>query len=418
MLSKQEFFSKPKYSTLSTKEKEARWQQYRSSNRLGKTTGGRNRSTRIKIAKPGGQATLHLRMTPCAVDYMKSLVTPFSLTQPACIPDLHAVPSKKIRVKCRGVFSTGTTGDGQCVALPACTSNQGSIVYITDPTYALGPTIQSSVAAGVTGPVCSKIPYDSTVFAGATTGGIRSRLVGFGVRIRYIGPELARSGQITGFREPDNAGTIGLTYDRVRALSTSKTFSNKRQWIYASYRPVQPAEYEYSPFACSPEVPGATASSSSTPLGFVISGTTDTSGNPGPAPFEYETISFIEYIGNIDNVSHTHVDVIGMSHVRNSLPVKSVSDNLVHTAKTAAGQLSASLRQAAPAIGAGVLGYHLLAKGSSAEQAAAAASEATAAAEGGFLSSVKHFGTEAFDWLGEAAPEAMEALEVAAAVAA
>lgn len=417
-ISRQEFFAKPKYASLSNKSKEARWQQHKSAQKLGRATSGRNRSTRIKVAGPANKRHLSLAMTPCAVDYMKSLVTPFSLTQPACIPDLHAVPSKKVRVKYRGVFSTGTTGDGQCVALPACTTNQGSIVYITDATYALGPTLQNSLVAGISGPVNPKIPYGSSAFAGTTTGGIRSRLVGFGVRIRYIGPEISRSGQIVGFREPDNSNALGLTYDRVRSLTTSKTFSNKRQWVYATYRPVQPGEYEYSPFPCSPEVPGATVNTSAATLGFTISGTTDSSGNPGPAPFEFETVSFIEYIGNIDNISHTHVDVIGMSHVRNALPGKSVTDNLVHTAGTAVHSLTKSLQNAAPVIGAGVLGYHMLAKGSSAEAAEAAAAEASTAAEGGILSTVKHFGGEAFDWLEGAAPEALEVAEGLAAGAA
>lgn len=414
MLSRQEFFSKPKYRNLSAKEKESRWQQYKMSQRVARTTNGKSRSTRIKVSPKGN---LRLAMSPCAVDYMKALVTPFSLSAPACIPDLHAVPSKKIRVKSRGTFSTGVSGIGQCVALPWCTVKDYSTLYATDATYSLGSVIGDSLVAGINSQSVLKFPYASGEFAASVSGGIRARLVGFGLRIRYIGPELARSGQIVGFREPDNSDTIGLTHDRIRSLTTSKTFSNKRQWIYAMYRPVQPAEYEFTQYACAPEVPGAAATTAFANLGFVISGTTDSAGNPGPAPFEYETVHFVEYIGNIDNISHSHVDVMGMSHVRNSLPSKSTSDSVVHTVKEAAGHLSKSLQSAAPVVGAGVLGYHLLAKGSSAEAAEAAAAEASTAAEGGILSTIEHFGSSALDWLGAEAPAALEVAETLAPMA-
>jgi hypothetical protein len=348
-------------------------------------------------------------MTPCAVDYAKALATPFSLSAVACIPDLHAVPSKKLRVKTRGVFSTGTGGHGQLVMNPWCTASDANLLFGTDATSALGPIV-AQVGLGLLFIKPTKMPYATTDFAGNLTGGVRARLVGAGLRIRYIGPEISRSGQIVGFREPDNVTTTGLSFDRIRSLSTSKTFSNKRQWTYCTYRPVQPSEYEYSPYPCTPEAPGKTVGSFDLTQGFVISGTTDSSGNPGPAPFEFEAISFIEFIGNIDNITRTHVDVVGMSHVRNALPSKSVSDSMLHTAKEVAHKLEGSLRSAAPVIGAGVLGYHMLAKGSSAEAAELAAEEASSAASGGFFSTVKHFGSEALDWLGAESAEAVEAL--------
>lgn len=412
-LSKREFMNKRKYEHLTLKEREKRWQQYRMSSKLSKTTGGKTTSTKIRSVNN----RLNLKMTPCAVDYMKALATPFSLSSPACIPDLHAVPSKKVRIKTRGTFSTGTTGDGQCIGLPWCNANNASNVFISTSTYVGGPTVAGSGTAGIDGPYAAKTPYASAEFAATTTGGIRARTVGYGIRIRYIGPEISRSGQIVGFREVDNETTLTYTYDRLRSLTTSKTFGNKRQWVYAMYRPVQPAEYEYTQWPCSPENPGSSVSSSPANVGFVISGTTDSSGNPGPAPFEYETIKFVEYIGNIDNVSHTHVDVVGMSHVRNSLPSKSTTDSLIHTATSVSHQLTKSLSSAAPVIGAGVLGYHLLAKGSSAEVAEAAAADASQAASGGILNTIKHFGSEAFDWLGEEAEAAEGVAEMLAPLA-
>lgn len=42
------------------------------------------------------------------------------------------------------------------------------------------------------------------------------------------------------------------------------------------------------------------------------------------SPFEYEIIRYVEYIGTISNISKSHVDLVGMSDIRNSLPEKSV----------------------------------------------------------------------------------------------
>jgi hypothetical protein len=401
---KQQSINKPKFAGLSNKEKEKRWAQYKMSQRANKMP-GRTTSTRVRVRNDA----LHLKMTPCAVDYAKALVTPFSLSTAACIPDLHAVPSKKVRVKTRGVFSTGVGGNGQLIMVPWCTANDTTLIFGTDAASNIGPLV-AQAGAGITFFPATKLPYKIQDFASFTVGGIRARLVGAGVRIRYIGPEISRSGQIVGFREPDNTSCTSLSFDRIRSLATSKTFSNKRQWTYCSYRPVQPSEYEYSPFPCSPESASKTSSSFDLTQGFVISGTTDSSGNPGPAPFEFEAIQFIEYIGNIDNITHTHVDVVGMSHVRNALPGKSVTDSMLHTAKEVAHNLESSLKSAAPAIGAGVLGYHLLAKGSSSEAAGLAAEEASSAASGGFFSTIKHFGSEALDWLGAETAEAASAM--------
>ncbi len=304
----------------------------------------------------------YIRLSHCAADYANALIMPFSLHKPACIPDLHAVPSKKIRVVNRGTFSTGTGGYGQIVMIPWCGSNDSSDVIYSLSNFALGETL---VKAGVgidANAFNSKLPYPGSAWQGNTTGGIRHRVVGAGLRIRYIGPESARSGQIVGFREPDNYGTDGLSYSRMRQLETSETFRNSENWHYVMYRPANPAEYEFSPNPCASQDVGQTVATSFMSQGFVITGTTDINGNPSPAPFEWETVRFIEYIGNIQSVTRTHVDVQGMSHVRNGLPVKSSTANPLSYVSHAVQGITKSLQEAAPSVGAGALAYHVLSK--------------------------------------------------------
>lgn len=338
------------------KQQEARWAQYlisrrnvRNERRMGKTRG-------IKLKARGDKLTM--MMSPCAKHYFATQVSPFSLKTPACIPDLHAIPSKKIRVKSRFTFSTGLNGFGWCVVSPWCNANGSTVAGFTLPTYG-GPniiTIPGTIVTGTSSYAETKLPYSSGQFqAAGSQPGIQARTVGFGMRIRYIGPESSRSGQIVGLRHPDNESLVGFSDTQIRTYESAKTFANKKDWVYALYRPVQPREYEFSPDDCT----ASDGINFKWSIAFTITGTTDINGNPSPAPFEAELIRFVEYIGSIDNITQTHVDVQGVGVVRNSLPVKSVhNDNMKHVL-TAASRANTALQAAAPVIGGAIGGYQL-----------------------------------------------------------
>lgn len=188
---------------------------------------------------------------------------------------------------------------------------------------ALGTPVGSPVVppAGTVVLPMTKLPYTTAQFAASTPNGVSSRVVGCGLRIRYIGSDMARSGQIVGWRHLDNETLVGLNGNDIRANSTAKTYPNDRDWLYVCYRPAKPAEYEFSNYSCvDAEGPGTLYKY---PMGFWVDGTSNTTGGPGPAPFEWEYIQYIEYIGEIDTLTKSHVDVVGMSDIRNSLPEKS-----------------------------------------------------------------------------------------------
>lgn len=299
-----------------------------------------------------------MMMSPCAKHYFAAQVSPFSLKTPACVPDLHAVPSKKIRVKSRFTFSTGTTGFGYLVASPWCNSSNSTVAGFTTATYALADIIGNpNIPPLGTGTyIETKLPYGATQFqAFGPQPGVQARTVGFGMRIRYIGPESSRSGQIVGIRHPDNENLVGLTATQLRTYISAKTFPNKKDWTYVIYRPVRPKEYEFSENDC-------TASDTTNykwSMGFAINGTTDINGLPSPAPFEAELIRFVEFIGSIDNITQTHVDIQGVGIVRNSLPTKSAHNNSRKHVATAASKAHAALRAAAPVVGGAIGGYQL-----------------------------------------------------------
>lgn len=342
MKTKQQFLNDPKRRNLSSREKERRWQQYLMSQRSlkGERSYGLTRATKIRVSKKNN---LRLKMSPCAKHYMVALVSPFSHKQEACIPDLHAVPSKKIRVKTRGTFSTGANGYGWVVINPWSNSNDDPTVSYTIAIYAGADTIANPLGVlppGVVNATQGKLPYTTADFS---SGSIRTRTVGIGLRVRYIGPELARSGQILGLRVPDNQTMSLMTYGTFRSYETTKTFNNKRQWVYVMYRPVEPEDYEYSS-----NVAANQAGTTQYSMGVFVTSTTDTSGNPGPAPFEWEIVRYVEYIGNINDITKTHVDLEGIAHIRNALPTKSTTDNIHHHVHKVVKNLSKSISENAP----------------------------------------------------------------------
>jgi len=275
----------------------------------------------------------------------------------------------------------------------------------------------TSPPVGTSTLIPSKLPYGTAAFqAQGAQPGVQARTVGYGLRMRYIGPELARSGQIIGVRHPDNETLVGLSSAQCRSYQTAKTCSNKRQWIYASYRPVRPNEYEFSADACS----ASDSNNYKHSLGFLVTGTTDTSGSPGPAPFEFEIVQYVEFIGNVDNVTRSHTDVAGMSHIRNSIPVKSVTDNLTKMAAQVSQQVQHSMKEALPLAlpAAAAYGAHSLMSGGT-----AAAEEVTeralvpyvgeaaeAAGASGFFSSIEAAAPSVLAGMEEFAPLLLAAL--------
>jgi len=369
MESKQQFFNRPRIATLTLREKERRWAQHQASVRSARTPGRTPNTRMVQRQTPKGTLA-DLMLSQCAKDYFLALGAPFSTKNVACVPDLHSIPSKKVRVKTRGTFSTGADGNGYIACCNWCNDNAGSVVIYSTAALASSTSVLPENTVGTGKATQPKLPYTAAQFeAAGATPGVQARTVAVGLRIRYIGPQSSMSGQITGLRHPDNETLVNLQYNDIRSYTTAKTFRNHRDWIYALWRPVRPDEYHFSKDA-------STASDGSNfkwETGFTIAGTTDINGAPSPAPFEYEVIRFVEFIGNIDNVTRSHVDLQGMSHIRNSMPQSSTTSlphkYLAHMAKN----LEESAVEFGLPAGMGAAAYKMIG-GGTAEAAETAAS--------------------------------------------
>lgn len=51
-------------------------------------------------------------LMPCTRHYISALTNPFDLHANPCVPDMHAIPTKKLRMVSRGTFQIGSQGVG------------------------------------------------------------------------------------------------------------------------------------------------------------------------------------------------------------------------------------------------------------------------------------------------------------------
>jgi hypothetical protein len=254
-------------------------------------------------------AALHT-LAPCSVHYLQALEAPFSLMAEVCIPDMHAVSSKKVKVLTRGTFETSsTTGVGWITLNPWRADSVGPLVAKTSASYTGSEaTVFNSVAPGVTIGVGTKFPYPDTAWG---LNGISHRIVGVGLRVRYTGIELYRGGRAIMIRMPDNKQSLGN--ESVASLfgySQAKSFPVTNEWTMVAYKPVRPAEFEYS------DTPGTADVILDSCMVYGVSGTAGPS--TASAIFEYEVVTHVEYIGEIDAITVSHSDVVGMSQIRNA----------------------------------------------------------------------------------------------------
>jgi hypothetical protein len=329
--------------------------------------------------------------------YAMALSDPFNLNKEVCIPDLHVVPSKKVKAVTRGTFTTGTNGSGFIMGCTQCKVNNGEPIQHSNSTFA-GNTF-TDLGTGRNGVAYAQLPYTSSDFKGQSGAStlVSGRVVGYGLRIRYIGNKLGMGGQVIGYRQAQNGTIKDLTFTQLRTFSHAKMQRVDGDWHCVTYIPVRPEEFEYSDY------PNLALSAGQTPppkgnfeLGFAIEGTYNAAGVLGPAPFEYEVYQHIEYLGQIDNITVSHSDISSMSIIRNALPVNSVSKH--------PEQAHLSLLQR--------IGHYIQEKGSQAMNVLAR-SVATPLAN----RALSNFSTRAVQYAEKALPALFEAGETAAVAA-
>jgi len=278
-----------------------------SNNQRRKNKQPKTKKKQVPKTKIKSQRSEVFKLSVCAKLYAISLVDPFQLIDGVCIPDVHDLPSWKLRTVVRGTFQSGTQGVGYIVASAASSQNDQVMAMGTLTTFpSSGFAVPGAVGTfNVTDP---QYPYTA---ANMAAGLAQARIVGKGVRIRYIGTELNRAGRAILFRYPTDQTVFGLT--DVQLLGRTETLSRPilKKWTGISYIPQRPDDYDYTTNADQ-----ITGGGGNMDIGILVSGTVPSSG------WEFEIVTYYEIVSGtlaVPNISATHSDLPGLSAIRNSL---------------------------------------------------------------------------------------------------
>jgi len=240
------------------------------------------------------------------------------------VPDSPPVPSQRVRTVARGTFLTGTVGSGFISWCPRNPTNDvGSIRYSSGAGYA-GDNFGTSLTAGVTTTTKTNLPYVNNDFK-ADGDFLQARLVGSGMRIRNITPDLYASGIVYGCRvAPENA-LEEYTSDEVKqnpvaVVADSKSFG-PTDWKTLVSVPYVSEDYSLN----EGPVDWANDTLGRLNLGFLVSGCDTSHSNT----FEWELVEFWEFVGsnssqNLPGVVLSYSDPVGLARVLDGIQVTSL----------------------------------------------------------------------------------------------
>ena len=250
-------------------------------------------------------------LSACSRHYLRALADPFMLEGGlACIPDIIDYPSAKYAIKARGTFSAGTEGFGFIVVAPLASASDAvaivsSLPSFTGTTVSCGPTTLVGISNAF-----AAFPYDS-----ANIPHLWQRTVGCGLRVRYLGTELNRSGRLLGIRVPSGSFIQGLDASSALANMSVQSVEVGRKWRQVFFVPSSQSDYQYS--IASIGINQTTIVGANGTIAFIVDGTTASNA------FEWEVVYHKEYANNdmttlaITNLTPSHSDLTGLSAVRN-----------------------------------------------------------------------------------------------------
>jgi hypothetical protein len=178
----------------------------------------------------------------CLVKFSIAMINPFDeLAKGACLPSFPAFPSQKMRTFVRITSKIGLQGVGYVLARGSASNNSSCCSY-TDGAFN-NSTAADFLSLG-TGIV---IVSSNSNFATADFGtdGVQQRLVALGLRVRYTGTELNRSGRISMCEHPNHDTWVGTVMDDFRLYDNATSADFDRSWHTCTYQPISAAEFAY-----------------------------------------------------------------------------------------------------------------------------------------------------------------------------
>jgi len=267
------------------------------------------------------------KLSQCSTLYLKALTDPFNLEGGvACIPDEFDIPSFKCLSVTRGTMALGNLGVGFVCVKHQPTSDETAIIATNGVTFT-GTTVTAvALANGVTAYSNVGAPFVASQFSGGSSDNAYMwRLVGGGLRIRYLGTELNRSGREIPYRKNTLVNIVGFNAAQLLSRPEVPSIATRREWATVTHLPLgsvnigsaagQISDYEYNPETVAAFGTGAAGVFAD--LGFFIDG-----GVAGNA-YEWEWYQHYEIAAirgaSPAGITPSHADLPGISAIRNVL---------------------------------------------------------------------------------------------------
>lgn len=206
-----------------------------------------------------------------------------------CLPLGEALPSLKATSMVKVIMETSsTTGIGFVAFRPNICNDVAAMSYTNVLYVGTAATNVALTGTGITQVNPGGTPFSQTFFA--TNNVATSKHALTACRIRYIGPENYRGGQITMFNDYEDYQVVGMSLNDMASRKSARTFSVDREWKTLIFSSNQPALTRF--------VPTGTATDYTDPVTAnkypcVIFARTPI-GSPSTLQFEVEFLSFSE----------------------------------------------------------------------------------------------------------------------------
>jgi hypothetical protein len=266
---------------------------------------------------------------------------PFGAQDVPCIPTEPALFTRRMLVFAKGTMSTGSTDFGFVVMDPimACHNDPSTVNAVTgngfvlSSTAAYGGTVPSLIGAGVQ-TAFGNSDYLLNQF-GVTNNLAQVRVVGAGLRARYIGTELSRGGQVLCFHDPNHESLIdnAKTFASVDGEDLSKKYPVNRNWHHVTYSVADNIDYQFIPSQLSGNILPVLTTDEMYPMGILFQSPTGV-----PAVYEWEAYVGLEIAGrNIRSKTLSNADSVGSAAaaVSGMIPYMNVGENPGMQAKQA-----------------------------------------------------------------------------------
>lgn len=296
-----------------------------------KSTSGRGKKPTQKKSAPKKARSVARSPAPqraaeltCAAAYAAVLANPFAhVSMPPCIPTWPAPHSYKRTTRNRFVMATGANKIGYAVYQPRyyLTGTPSVVTAWTNASFSgTGNTLLLDPINPAVDTTVNRMRNEDTNISARTfivdsddteTTTMTKRIVGTGMRIRYIGDNFSQGGVIHVLQRPNGFGQLGATggyihatLNDVIAQQSTKRYEVSKSWKTLSYVPIMKDALEYQ----SPEemandhanvIPGYEESGRSYPF-FIVAESSSTG-----ALFEIELIQHVECLSSFYSTSYT-----------------------------------------------------------------------------------------------------------------